>query len=187
MNNASRLCTVWYSPKNKKSCIDVIIITPFSSWFTVWWKCVISASQTGFCLQLWPSSKSEKWHLLWRLIHYRKSLNWVLGPKCTVSNQSFQQILPKHWKLGWGLNLQRSACCLQLVNMLPLISTTSSSSSFLSCLSLISPLSLLAPSLPQGKSLKWRFLGIFFPKWVLFCCVYGLGFGRASMLSWNLI
>lgn len=108
--------------------------------------------------KLTPSSKSEKLDLLCRLILYKKPSSGVLGLKCIVSNQFFQQIYPKHLKSDWTLNMQRSACCLQLVNVLPLISTASTFF-FLSWLSLVS-LHLLSPCLfLRGKSLKLRFLG----------------------------
>ncbi len=114
-----------------------------------------------------------------------------MGPTCKVSNQSFQQIPPKHWKLDWALNMQRSARCLQLVNVLPLISTTttsSSSSSFsLSCLSLLS-LYLFSPYLSSlGAEFEVAFLELcFLNGLVLLCLVSGLWQGLDAELKSNL-
>lgn len=132
-------------------------------------QCFIFASQMGFCL--WCSQvntflkNSEKWDILWRLILYKKPSSGVLGLKGIVCNQSFQQIPFKHWKLDWALNMQRNVCCLQLVNVLPLIATISSS--FLSGLSLLSPY-LFSPCL-SFRGRVWSGVSrALFPKWAGF-------------------
>lgn len=90
-----------------------------------------------------------------------------LGLVCIVSNQSFQQIPPKYWKLDWALNMQRSACCLQLVNVLPLISM-SSSSFFLSSPSISShPVSSPHP----GEEFEVVILGLCFLNGLVLLCL----------------
>lgn len=150
----------------------------------------VSEKQCCHAHKLTPSSTSEKWDLLWRLIHYKKPSRGVWSPKCKVSNQCFQQIPPKHSKLDWALNMQRSARCLQLVNVLPLISTTTSSSSSLSlsCLSLLS-LYLFSPCLcPLGEEFEVAFLELcFLNGLVLLCLVSGLWQGLDAELKPNLM
>lgn len=95
----------------------------------------------------------------------QKAIKWGFGSQVyTVGgNQSFQQILPKHWKLDWGLNLQRSACCLQLVNVLPLISTTSSAFFFLLSFFPLPPSLLTLSPHPRGKEFEVAFFWDFLP------------------------
>lgn len=124
-----------------------------------------------WCSQVNTSSKFGKWEYLWSPVHRKMPSSGGLGPKCIVSNQSAQQIPPKHWKLA--LALERSACWLDLV-------LHQHASTYINHY-----LFLFSVSCPLPRQ---EFEMVFLvSKMGWFYCVYSQGFGRVWMLNWNVI